>query len=302
MDRPARGVLAVLRADPRAFAVAKRTKRFLLAHPPTHRMIRHRIAAAYFHDRLHLARRWAGRWTENDNFYYDLTERNRHDLAALYAVVFGVEQHRVAGYIDELHTSQRLRLHIEQSLHADPQLRDVRVGFGRRVGWYAAVRLMKPRVVVETGVHHGVGACILAEALLRNGQEGAPGRYVGTDIDPGAGRLLVGPWATVGTVRIGDSVETLRQLDEPVDLFINDSDHSASYEAQEYDVIAASLSPDSLVLGDNSHVTDELRDFAVRQGRPFVFFREEPADHWYPGGGIGISPSRVPLGPAPDRE
>lgn len=288
-------MLDLLREDPRAFAVAKRSKRFLLSHTPTHQLLRRRIAAAYFTDRLRLSRRWAGLWTENDNFYYDLTARNRHDLAALYSVVFGVEAQVVTGYIDELHTSQRLRLHIEQSLHDDPLLRDVRVGFGRRVGWYAAVRLMKPRLVVETGVHHGVGACILAEALLRNAQEGEPGRYLGTDIDPGAGRLLVGPWAAAGEVRIGDSIETLRQLDDPVDLFINDSDHSAAYEAAEYEVIASRLSPDSLVLGDNSHVTDELRTFAARQGRPFVFFREEPAEHWYPGGGIGISPSRVPL-------
>ena len=74
-----------------------------------------------------------------------------------------------------------------------------------------------------------------------------------------------------------------------IDLFINDSDHSASYEYREYQSIKNKLSPKALILGDNSHVTDELLKFSIENDRNFVLFREEPKDHWYPGAGIGIS-------------
>ena len=71
---------------------------------------------------------------------------------------------------------------------------------------------------------------------------------------------------------------------------INDSDHSAEYEHREYQTIAPKLSPGGgLILGDNCHCTDVLAAFSELQGRQFIFFREEPKDHWYPGGGIGIS-------------
>ena len=74
-----------------------------------------------------------------------------------------------------------------------------------------------------------------------------------------------------------------------IDLFINDSDHLASYEYQEYQTIKNKLSPKALILGDNSHVTNKLLKFSIENDRNFVLFREEPKDHWYPGAGIGIS-------------
>jgi hypothetical protein len=40
----------------------------------------------------------------------------------------------------------------------------------------------------------------------------------------------------------GDSIESLAKLDESIDLFINDSDHSAEYEAREYITVGPRLS------------------------------------------------------------
>ena len=57
---------------------------------------------------------------------------------------------------------------------------------------------MKPKVVVETGVDHGIGSCILCAALLRNTKEGEGGRYYGTEIRTEAGRLLSGIYAEIG--------------------------------------------------------------------------------------------------------
>lgn len=245
------------------------------------------------------ARAWVPRHTEADNFYYGLTDRNVADLAHSVAVVTGSSVDLVHRLLAEVLDDGDLHAHIQDGLAGDRRTRDSQAALGRRIGWYAFVRLLRPRLVVETGVHDGVGACVITRALMRNADEGFTGRYVGTDIDPSAGRLLTGRYEDFGGVRIGDSLDSLRGMTQPVDIFINDSDHSADYEAAEYEVIASLLTADSLILGDNSHASSALRDFAEREHRPFLFFAEEPEDHWYPGAGIGMSPARIPIGLAP---
>ena len=171
----------------------------------------------------------------------------------------------------------------------DAIVADLDMGYGRRIGWYALVRALKPRTVVETGVDKGLGSCVLAAALLRNRAEGYQGQYFGTDINPRAGWLFQGAYRQAGEILYGDSIESLERMQSQIDLFINDSDHSAEYEEREYACIASKLSNSAVVLGDNSHVTDKLYQFAVSTDRHFLFFSEKPADHWYPGAGIGAA-------------
>ena len=100
---------------------------------------------------------------------------------------------------------------------------------------------------------------------------------------------MSGVYAETGKILYGDSIESLSQLDQKIDLFINDSDHSADYEYREYLTIKDKLAENAVILGDNSHVTDKLVLFSDFTKRNFLFFREEPSNHWYPGAGIGIS-------------
>jgi predicted O-methyltransferase YrrM len=176
------------------------------------------------------------------------------------------------------------------AMHPDAKTSpELKSPFGRRLGWYAIARAVKPRVIIETGVERGHGSLILCAALLRNKAAGHEGRYYGTDINPISGFLLGDVYASVGKIVYGDSIETLKAFPDSVNLFINDSDHSAEYEAAEYAVIASKLARDAVILGDNAHVTDKLAIFAQDTGRNFMFFKEEPEKHWYPGAGIGIA-------------
>ena len=192
-------------------------------------------------------------------------------------------------YVDEVRNDSDLSDHIRTNLLTDKQMKDSRMLLGRRIGWYAFVRAIKPKIVVETGVHQGIGAVTLIRALEKNALEGFPGRYFGTDIDPGAGALVSGKFGDTGKVLYGDSLESLGKLSEEIDLFVNDSDHSAEYESREYELIDAKLSKGALILGDNSHATHSLVNYSLSKGRGFLLFREEPLHHWYPGAGIGVS-------------
>jgi predicted O-methyltransferase YrrM len=245
----------------------------------------------YYWRRARPALRWLIESRESSNFTYDLTSRNEDYLAEMLSVVLARPSSEIAGYIRELHHDDDLkRTIIEQVAGLGERSGiDATARFGRRVGWYALARGLKPEVIVETGVEKGLGAVVLCAALLRNAQEGNPGRYYGTDIDRGAGVLWTEPYRSMGVMLYGDSIESLTKLDATIDLFINDSDHSAEYEAREYLVIASKLSEKAVVIGDNAHVSDELLRFSRSSGRRFLFFPEEPADHWYLGAGIGLS-------------
>jgi predicted O-methyltransferase YrrM len=229
---------------------------------------------------------------EFHNFTYELTDSNLRYLAETLSVVTGKPPQEIEGYIREAITDQELAAHLHLAMEMRNRrgaMQSVRMPFGRRLGWYAIARVIKPKVIIETGVERGHGSVLLCSALMRNAREGFPGRYYGTDIDPNAGWLLGGEYARVGEILYGDSIKSLEAFADKVDLFINDSDHSADYEAAEYRVIRNKLADGAIILSDNAHVTDKLALFGRETGRCFVFFKEEPKDHWYPGAGIGIA-------------
>ena len=234
---------------------------------------------------------WLFRSREITNFTYHLTPPNQRYLASFIAVATGKSHHEVLSYLEEIQSDTALKEHVATATARSPHRAqaDREVAFGRRIGWYAIVRATKPKIVVETGVDKGLGACVLTAALIRNKEESHPGYYYGTDINPEAGYLLTGRYAEVGKILYGDSLASLRTLTDQVDLFINDSDHSAEYEEREYATIESKLAPHAIVLADNAHVTEKLLEFAIASGRKFLFFAEKPEKHWYPGGGIGIA-------------
>ena len=242
---------------------------------------------------MQAAVRWLLSSREDTNYTYDLTPQNRLHLAHLIAVVTGRPVAEIKGYMDELESDAALQAHIAAAFDGQPAparaVADRKARYSRRLGWYALARALKPGLIIETGVDKGLGCVVLCAALLRNQVEGRPGRYLGTDIRPEAGGLLSGAYAGVGRVLYGDSIASLQTVTDPVDLFINDSDHSADYEAREYEIIAPRLSAAAVIIGDNAHVTDKLAAFAESTGRRFVFFREQPQDHFYPGAGIGLA-------------
>ena len=235
--------------------------------------------------------RWLATSRETTNFTYDLDDLNRRYLAAMISDILTVDYSTIAEYFSELEGDTQLKQHVIRVTAASKlaAIADEYVRFGRRLGWYAVVRALKPRLIVETGVDKGLGSCILTAALKRNSQEGFEGRYIGTDINPNAGYLLTGEYARFGRIMYGDSIESLRTIADSIDVFINDSDHSADYEYREYLTIASKLSHRALVLGDNAHSCDKLLQFSLETGRQFVFFQEKPSRHWYPGAGIGFS-------------
>jgi len=229
---------------------------------------------------------WLFRNKEISNFTYDLTPANKCYLAWFAASVCRVPVNEIFGYIDELETNFRLSSYIRSRLASHHRGNEIHTQsfFGRRIGWYAIVRATKPSIVVETGTEKGLGSLVLAEALLKN----MSGRLITIDMDPSSG-LLIGPEYEGVIERItDDSLLTISKIKQ-IDLFIHDSDHSAKHESRELDLLPSRLTPDAIVISDNSHSTTELAIWSLRNNRNFMFFAEYPLNHWYRGAGIGAS-------------
>jgi predicted O-methyltransferase YrrM len=249
------------------------------------------FATRYFNQKYFQILRWMIYSKEDTNFTYDLTKQNLDELYKLLESIFEVNYSKIKDYSKELLNNSTIKDYLKNKIEASDfkNFADNEIKFSRRIGWYIIARIIKPKTIIETGVDKGMGSVILSEALIKNEKEGFKGKYFGTDINPEAGYLFDDIFRKKGKIIYGDSIETLKKFDEPIDLFINDSDHSAKYEANEYKTVINKLSKNSVILGDNSHSADELLKFSIEHGRNFVLFRERPKNHWYPGAGIGIS-------------
>jgi len=217
--------------------------------------------------RLHLARMVRGDARGLSNFYLPLPSRT--DAIEFCSLLAASSRGAVEDFFAEIETDSLvpdLAKHYSEVRSTSPPL-DV----GRFRIWYALVRLIKPAVVLETGVHDGLSSCLILRAIERNRQ----GLLVSidlpsTDLAPGqrpgwlVPESLRGPWR----LELGDSRRLLPGLASqhaPLDIFIHDSDHSRAHRAFEYHVALANLRAGGLLCTDDDAEPPELLDAIATQ-------------------------------------
>ena len=79
---------------------------------------------------------------------------NTRYLASLIADIPGRDFDEIIGYMHKLKDVENLKQHIENKTKESGMfsISDTEARFGMRTGCYAFVRVLKPKVVVETGV------------------------------------------------------------------------------------------------------------------------------------------------------
>jgi Methyltransferase domain len=230
---------------------------------------------------------WLVRGRETTNFItYDLDPLNHDQLGWFVSAVSGAEIGKVRSWMQELEDDDQLFSHLTARLSSNPRrgMSAKEPHWARRFGWYALIRAAQPDHVIETGTHLGLGSCAIAAALVRNGH----GRLTTIDIDPEAGYLIGEPWASVVDRRTGDSIHILAELKD-VDVFIHDSLHTYDYETRELAAVEPNLRRDAIILSDNARESSALSNWAERTDRHYLFFGEQPRDHWWRGDGIGAA-------------
>jgi Methyltransferase domain len=160
--------------------------------------------------------------------------------------------------------------------------------FGKRLGWYALTRLVQPELIVETGVHDGLGSVVLLRALERNAKEGAPGRLVSFDINRAAGWIVgAHPLWELRIESTQAGLDAVLEAGPPVGIFIHDSLHTYENERYELRTAALHLAPDGVLISDNAHATRALADTCEEFGLQTFAFHERPLGHFYTGGVMG---------------
>ena len=116
---------------------------------------------------------------------------------------------------------------------------------------YLLARARRVRCAVEFGTSFGVSSIYLAAAIR---DSGSGGTLIGTEIEPSkvaAARrnLAQAGLAAHAQVREGDARQTLRELDEPVDLLLLDGWPALAQDVLR--LVEPRLAPDALVVVDN---------------------------------------------------
>jgi predicted O-methyltransferase YrrM len=115
---------------------------------------------------------------------------------------------------------------------------------------YLTARAIGAKRIVEFGTSFGISTTYLAAALRDSGG----GRVIGTEIEPGkharaTANLREAGLADFAEVRLGDALETLRELPEPVDLVLLDGWKDLYLPVLE--LVTPRLRPGAVVLADN---------------------------------------------------
>lgn len=138
---------------------------------------------------------------------------------------------------------------------------------------YLTARAIGARHVVEFGTSFGISTLYLAAAVRDNGG----GRVIGSELESNkhsqaVANLEESGLGEVAEVRLGDALETLRVLPEPVDLVFLDGWKDLYLPI--LDLVEPKLRPGSVVLADNIHTFKKaLRPYVERvqaEGSGFV--------------------------------
>ena len=139
---------------------------------------------------------------------------------------------------------------------------------------YLLTRLLRPRVVFETGVANGASTFFFLRALEENGEGGI---LTSVDVAEDVGALLTpeerssGSWKyeLLGDRNIGDIVAGVGSID----FFFHDSDHSYGNQVKELRAAWPRMSPGGLIGSDDVEMNFAYLDVAAEFGaRPVGLF------------------------------
>lgn len=229
---------------------------------------------------------------EIESYTYDLA--NEAELAEQLAEIFSLPTSQVIGYIEETHREPELNRELQRRIRWRFATKR-RLPLGNRALWYAIVRIVKPRLVVETGVLSGLGSLALLCALERNAGEGHEGRLISADSDPTAGWLVPARLQTRWSKLAGFSTDVLpAALDgQTIGVFIQDSLHTPENQEAEFS-LAMAHAGDPLVLVDGGGgQTPALEDICRAHGTERRILQPRPVRHIYPPSATDVAVIRA---------
>jgi len=151
---------------------------------------------------------------------------------------------------------------------------------------YLIVRLVRPRIVVETGVRPGYSTAWVLAALKRNGSGALTSLGPGTTAgrmrgvhDVGVGQLVPPALRARWTLALGNTPDRLRELlatVRPVDVFFSDNGPEVALTRAELRTAWEALGPRGLLLAHHVDANPAWDDFCRLQGLPLQLLDPGP--------------------------
>ena len=225
---------------------------------------------------------------EVGDFTYDLA--NEDELLDVLADALELPRAELAAYAEEAHSDPLLTASLSRRRHRRLDVKR-RIELGRNIGSYIVVRAVKPRLVVETGIKHGVGSLALLVALERSASEGHDGRLISYDVAPGSGWLVPAELHHRWEVVLAPTEQALEEelTGREVDVFVHDTPPDEHRERLEYEAALRHAGSRLVLLSNNGDNTLVLPRIAAERGMRYRHFAERPANHWYLGPGMGVA-------------
>jgi hypothetical protein len=217
---------------------------------------------------------------------YTYTMGNQAEYAEFLALLLRIDPMQVHAWLDEANTDRYLTR--DRGFHWSSKRR---LPLGNRLMWYPIVRALKPRVIVEAGIHEGLGSEMFLCALRRNGREGFPGRLISFDVYQDTGWLVHPDLRSNWQVVLEPTTTGLNRVlqDVRVDLFVHETPHTEELIRTELDAVMRHAG-DRLAIIDSSGMSCQtLRDYCDRFNAHHYFFLDHPHDHIVKSHGIGLA-------------
>ncbi|MBE3122250.1 MAG: class I SAM-dependent methyltransferase [Thermoplasmata archaeon] len=197
----------------------------------------------------------------------------------LYKELLGDQQ-----FLDEINEQiQKVRLTYQKGIFRHSNLESVDWFAIQRIILYILVRLNRPSVCLETGVFYGGTTCFILNALRRNHF----GKLISIDLprnsdDKMSRHYLVGDSEDIPqgldigfivhpaqkerwTLIRGNSLEEIPRLNEKIDLYNHDSDHSFAFIKQEMTLVWEKLNSNALIMADDLDWSNGFYSFCVEK-------------------------------------
>lgn len=220
---------------------------------------------------------------ELESYTFDLA--SEREVVAALAVALERPEDELRGYAAETHRDPELNELLTRRLRWSFDLKR-RMPLGSRLAWYVCVRALKPELVVETGIHLGLGSLTLLCALEHNREEGRPGELISFDTNPHAGRLvpdqLRAGWHRV----IGNTSDMLAHVlqGRRVGVLFQDTPHTEENQRIEFGAALDHAAPSLMLVDCSGGFAPMLERLCEERHGSYHRVALRSRNHIHPGG------------------
>jgi hypothetical protein len=217
---------------------------------------------------------------------YTYAMDNEREYAEFLAPLVGVDPEQVQAWLNEAKTDPYLTR--DRGICWSSKRRLL---LGNRLMWYPITRALKPRVIVEAGIHDGLGSEMFLCALKRNAAEGSPGRLISFDVFEDTGWLVHPDLRSNWQIELEQTTTGLDRAlrDVEVDLFLHETPHEDELIRIELDAVMKRAGERLVVIDTSGLQCQTLRQYCDRFDTPHHYFLDKPKDHVVKSFGIGIA-------------